>query len=199
MWRLSAWNFVGSPHGFRSAEAAGLGLVYDAFGVPDRGPFGERAGQPSEDGSRVTAVGGKDAQPPGFALPDEPPGGDVPALLGLGQQRLEVVDGHVSGGLPGAAPTGSLPAGWALEDGAGALFTDVLLAETVTRRSQANLYEVGPDGENGAAERATAVPVASRRPVIFLQQRGHCLLRGAGSSGSACSVPRTIGSVSDLR
>ncbi|WP_405927619.1 Type 1 glutamine amidotransferase-like domain-containing protein [Streptomyces sp. NBC_00035] len=52
-----------------------------------------------------------------------------------------------------AVATGALPAGWALEDGVGALFTDGLLTETVTRTPQAHLYQVEPDGENGATER----------------------------------------------
>lgn len=53
-----------------------------------------------------------------------------------------------------AVATGSLPAGWALEDGVGALFTDGFLAETVTRTPRARLYRVEPDGGSGAMERA---------------------------------------------
>ncbi|MCL7427230.1 peptidase E [Streptomyces sp. YS415] len=53
-----------------------------------------------------------------------------------------------------AVSTGALPAGWALEDGAGALFTNGLLTETVTRTPRARLYRVEPDGEYGATERA---------------------------------------------
>ncbi|MEV7031020.1 peptidase E [Streptomyces sp. NPDC093272] len=53
-----------------------------------------------------------------------------------------------------AVADGSLGAGWALEDGAGALFTDGLLTEAVTRTAQARLYEVAPDGDGGCAERA---------------------------------------------
>ncbi|MFD9326345.1 Type 1 glutamine amidotransferase-like domain-containing protein [Streptomyces sp. NPDC060065] len=52
-----------------------------------------------------------------------------------------------------AVATGALPAGWALEDGVGALFTDGLLTETVTRTPRAHLYQVEPDGEKGARER----------------------------------------------
>ncbi|MFF7473949.1 Type 1 glutamine amidotransferase-like domain-containing protein [Streptomyces sp. NPDC008092] len=52
-----------------------------------------------------------------------------------------------------AVATGALPAGWALEDGVGALFTDGLLTETVTRTPRAHLYRVEPDGEKGATER----------------------------------------------
>ncbi|MFF1675668.1 Type 1 glutamine amidotransferase-like domain-containing protein [Streptomyces sp. NPDC058256] len=52
-----------------------------------------------------------------------------------------------------AVATGGLPAGWALEDGVGALFTDGLLTETATRTPQAHLYQVEPDGEKGATER----------------------------------------------
>lgn len=53
-----------------------------------------------------------------------------------------------------AVAAGALPAGWALEDGVGALFTDGLLAETVIRTPQAHLFQVEPDGENGVTERA---------------------------------------------
>ncbi|MFE2303545.1 Type 1 glutamine amidotransferase-like domain-containing protein [Streptomyces sp. NPDC059445] len=53
-----------------------------------------------------------------------------------------------------AVATGALPAGWALEDGVGALFTDGLLTETVTRTPQAHLYRVQPGGETGATEQA---------------------------------------------
>ncbi|MCZ4096711.1 peptidase E [Streptomyces sp. So13.3] len=53
-----------------------------------------------------------------------------------------------------AVAVGALPAGWALEDGVGALFTDGLLTEVVTRTAGANLYRVEPDGEDGAGERA---------------------------------------------
>ncbi|WP_445024525.1 Type 1 glutamine amidotransferase-like domain-containing protein [Streptomyces sp. SAS_270] len=53
-----------------------------------------------------------------------------------------------------AVATGALPAGWALDDGVGALFTDGLLTQTVTRTPRAHLYRVGPDAECGATERA---------------------------------------------
>ncbi|CBG75874.1 conserved hypothetical protein [Streptomyces scabiei 87.22] len=53
-----------------------------------------------------------------------------------------------------AVGTGALTAGWALEDGVGALFTDGLLTETVTRTPRASLYRVEPNDERGAAERA---------------------------------------------
>ncbi|OIJ88028.1 peptidase E [Streptomyces monashensis] len=48
----------------------------------------------------------------------------------------------------------ALPAGWAVEDGVGALFTDGQLTDTVTRTPQAQLYRVEPDGDNGAKEQA---------------------------------------------
>ncbi|MER7841832.1 peptidase E [Streptomyces sp. NPDC096040] len=48
----------------------------------------------------------------------------------------------------------ALPAGWAVEDGVGALFTDGQLTDTVTRTPQAQLYRVEPDGDNGVEERA---------------------------------------------
>lgn len=53
-----------------------------------------------------------------------------------------------------AVAAGTLPAGWALEDGVGALFTDGLLTDAVTRTAGANLYQVEPDGEGGVGERA---------------------------------------------
>ncbi|WP_406376063.1 peptidase E [Streptomyces sp. NBC_00647] len=53
-----------------------------------------------------------------------------------------------------AVATGGLPAGWALEDGVGALFTDGVLTEAVTRTPRAHLYRVEPDGLSAARERA---------------------------------------------
>ena len=53
-----------------------------------------------------------------------------------------------------AVASGALPAGWAVEDGVGALFTEGLLTETVTRTPQAHLYRVEPDGRGGTTERA---------------------------------------------
>lgn len=53
-----------------------------------------------------------------------------------------------------AVATGALPAGWAVEDGVGALFMAGVLTETVTRTPQAHLYQVEPDGDNGVKERA---------------------------------------------
>ena len=53
-----------------------------------------------------------------------------------------------------AVAAAKLPAGWGVEDGAGALFTDGVLAETVTRTPGAGVYRVAPDGTGGAAERA---------------------------------------------
>jgi len=53
-----------------------------------------------------------------------------------------------------AVASGALPAGWALEDGVGALFTDGLLTETVTRTPRARVHQVEPDGKGGATERA---------------------------------------------
>ncbi|MFE2018489.1 Type 1 glutamine amidotransferase-like domain-containing protein [Streptomyces sp. NPDC059499] len=49
---------------------------------------------------------------------------------------------------------GQLPAGWAVDDGVGALFTDGVLTEAVTRTRDARLYRVEPDALGGAAERA---------------------------------------------
>ncbi|WP_308407405.1 Type 1 glutamine amidotransferase-like domain-containing protein [Streptomyces olivochromogenes] len=53
-----------------------------------------------------------------------------------------------------AVATGSLSGGWALEDGVGALFTDGLLADAVTRSPRARLYRVERDGDLGVDERA---------------------------------------------
>ncbi|MCD9874956.1 peptidase E [Streptomyces guryensis] len=53
-----------------------------------------------------------------------------------------------------AVADGSLPAGWALDDGVGALFLDGRLTETVTRVPGAQVYRVEPDGRGGADERA---------------------------------------------
>ncbi|WP_051833017.1 peptidase E [Streptomyces sp. NRRL S-646] len=53
-----------------------------------------------------------------------------------------------------AVADGSLPAGWALDDGVGALFLDGQLTETVTRVPGAQVYRVEPDGRGGADERA---------------------------------------------
>ncbi|MFJ3803526.1 Type 1 glutamine amidotransferase-like domain-containing protein [Streptomyces sp. NPDC090088] len=63
-------------------------------------------------------------------------------------------------GEPGRRPSyrqavarGRLPAGWALDDGAAALFTDGELTETVSRVPGARLYRVSPDGSGGVRER----------------------------------------------
>ncbi|MEV0638426.1 peptidase E [Streptomyces sp. NPDC050619] len=53
-----------------------------------------------------------------------------------------------------AVATRALQAGWAVEDGVGALFTDGLLTDAVTRTPQARLYRVEPDGDSGVRERA---------------------------------------------
>ncbi|MYR43640.1 peptidase E [Streptomyces sp. SID5910] len=53
-----------------------------------------------------------------------------------------------------AVAAGSLPAGWALDDGAGALFTDGVPTDTVTRTPGAHLYRVEADGSGGVTERA---------------------------------------------
>ena len=44
-------------------------------------------------------------------------------------------------------------AGWALDEGVGALFVDGELTETVTRVPGAQVYRVEPDGRGGADER----------------------------------------------
>jgi peptidase E len=52
-----------------------------------------------------------------------------------------------------AVISGDLPGGWALEDGAAALFTGGELTEAVTRTPEAALYRVDPDGRGGLTER----------------------------------------------
>ncbi|MEU2586620.1 peptidase E [Streptomyces avermitilis] len=65
-----------------------------------------------------------------------------------------------------AVATRALPAGWAVEDGVGALFTDGLLTDAVTRTPQACLYRVEPDGGSGVQERALQcrLLVAAQQP-----------------------------------
>lgn len=53
-----------------------------------------------------------------------------------------------------AVATGGLPAGWAVDDGVGALFTDGRLEEAVTRRPGARLYRVEAAAGRRAKERA---------------------------------------------
>lgn len=53
-----------------------------------------------------------------------------------------------------AVASGELPPGWAVDDGAGALFADGVLVEAVTRTPDARLHRVEPDRRGGAAERA---------------------------------------------
>ncbi|MGW1208739.1 Type 1 glutamine amidotransferase-like domain-containing protein [Streptomyces sp. NPDC002499] len=48
----------------------------------------------------------------------------------------------------------ALPAGWALDDGAGVLFTEGRPTEAVTRVESARVYRVEPDGRGGVRERA---------------------------------------------
>ncbi|MGW1836127.1 Type 1 glutamine amidotransferase-like domain-containing protein [Streptomyces sp. NPDC002067] len=48
----------------------------------------------------------------------------------------------------------ALPAGWAVEDGVGALFTGGLLTDSVTRTPHARLYRVEPGEEGGVEEQA---------------------------------------------
>ncbi|MET7358555.1 peptidase E [Streptomyces sp. NPDC005562] len=53
-----------------------------------------------------------------------------------------------------AVATRALPAGWAVEDGVCALFTDGLLADAVTRTPQSCLYRLEPGDDGGVTERA---------------------------------------------
>lgn len=48
----------------------------------------------------------------------------------------------------------ALPAGWALDDGTGVLFTEGRPTEAVTRVESARVYRVEPDGRGGVRERA---------------------------------------------
>lgn len=73
-----------------------------------------------------------------------------------------------------AVAAGDLPDGWALDDGAGALFTDGRLTETVSRTPGASVYRVVRDGAGGAEERAL--------PCRFLSHRG---ATEAGGDGDA--------------
>ncbi|MGX1273889.1 Type 1 glutamine amidotransferase-like domain-containing protein [Streptomyces phaeoluteigriseus] len=51
-----------------------------------------------------------------------------------------------------AVASGALPAGWALDDGVGALFTDGTLTETTGRTATARVYRVAADGRGGTCE-----------------------------------------------
>ncbi|GGU15920.1 Type 1 glutamine amidotransferase-like domain-containing protein [Streptomyces coeruleorubidus] len=53
-----------------------------------------------------------------------------------------------------AVAAGRLPSGWAVEDGAGVLFTDGVPTEAVTRARGAAVYRVEPVGGGGVSERA---------------------------------------------
>ena len=46
----------------------------------------------------------------------------------------------------------ALPAGWAVEDGVGALFTDARLTDAVTRTPHARLHRLEPHPDNGVTE-----------------------------------------------
>ncbi|MFE4960011.1 Type 1 glutamine amidotransferase-like domain-containing protein [Streptomyces sp. NPDC056653] len=66
----------------------------------------------------------------------------------------------------------ALPAGWAVEDGVGALFTNGRLTDSVTRTPQARLYRVEPGGDSDVKE--IAVPcrqlVATVGPTSFVMK-----------------------------
>lgn len=74
---------------------------------------------------------------------------------------------------PGRRPTyqravasGELPPGWALDDGAAALFEDGQLVESVARQPGAHLYSVAPDadGEGDGTVRETPIPARPLNP-----------------------------------
>jgi len=57
-----------------------------------------------------------------------------------------------------------LPAGWALDDGTGTLFTDGSPTETVTRVERARVYRVETDGRGGVRERALECRLVGETP-----------------------------------
>ncbi|MFE2699129.1 Type 1 glutamine amidotransferase-like domain-containing protein [Streptomyces mirabilis] len=65
-----------------------------------------------------------------------------------------------------AVATRALPAGWAVEDGVGALFTGGLLTDSVTRTPQACLYRVEPGRDGGVKGKAMQcrLLVAAQQP-----------------------------------
>ncbi|MFC9130788.1 Type 1 glutamine amidotransferase-like domain-containing protein [Streptomyces sp. NPDC057099] len=68
-----------------------------------------------------------------------------------------------------AVAAGRLPAGWAVEDGAGVLFENGVLGEAVTRAPGAGVYRVEPDGSGGVSEqgmpcRSLGPPRSPERP-----------------------------------
>ncbi|MGW0582315.1 Type 1 glutamine amidotransferase-like domain-containing protein [Streptomyces sp. NPDC002920] len=63
-----------------------------------------------------------------------------------------------------AVASGALPAGWAIDDGTGALFSDGVLTETVTTTPGARVYRVESDGQGGSAERALPCRTLVRGP-----------------------------------
>ncbi|AXE83773.1 peptidase E [Streptomyces sp. Go-475] len=65
-----------------------------------------------------------------------------------------------------AVAAGKLPAGWAVEDGAGALFTGGALSESVTRVRGAGVYRVEPDGAGGAREDALSCRFLGASPAL---------------------------------
>ncbi|MET7640891.1 peptidase E [Streptomyces sp. NPDC005438] len=71
----------------------------------------------------------------------------------------------------------ALPAGWAVEDGVGALFAEGLLTDSVTRTPEACLYRVEPDGDGGVDERAMRC-----RPLVPAQQPTSTACSGQGAA-----------------
>ncbi len=64
-----------------------------------------------------------------------------------------------------AVAAGRLPAGWAVEDGAGVLFTQGVPTEAVARVPGAEVYRVEPDGSGGVCEQGLRCRVlTSSRP-----------------------------------
>jgi dipeptidase E len=80
-----------------------------------------------------------------------------------------------------AVRAGEIPAGWAVDDGAGLIFRGAELEEVVSARGGARAYAVTVDGVRALAARALASPVAARAtlPAVSEMRR----LRVARSGG----------------
>ncbi|UNO42799.1 peptidase E [Streptomyces sp. MST-110588] len=87
-------------------------------------------------------------------------------------------------GYRSALAAGALPGGWALDDGAAALFVDGHLAEAVTRKEGASLHRVVTDAAaGGCAVREEALPAR------LLTARGPGPTAGPGAPTAAITSP----------